>query len=210
MKCFRILPDRWARTSCPSPSFTLKVAFGRESITVPSTGIMSSFGIQITSFRRNIKQSAPGSSRVAAKRSRYSSGYCPMRETVSTTLVVASLRFPLRLCEKLFGHVEEVLAKARRKMQRRKRASGLRRTVSMQLDVKWPRHIATTRTALPQPRTLEVEHDDVKMPQPIADPVQPKPMQTNMLQSEPERPKRVLDSKRLKFYSAHVINIRHQ
>src|SRR5215510_3910920 len=45
MKFFLILPERCARISCPSPICTLNVALGRDSMTVPSTGIISSLGI---------------------------------------------------------------------------------------------------------------------------------------------------------------------
>ena len=44
MKCMRIFPEMCARTLWPLSSWTRNIAFGRGSITVPSTSIASSFG----------------------------------------------------------------------------------------------------------------------------------------------------------------------
>jgi hypothetical protein len=43
MRCIRILPELWARTSWPLSVFTRKVAFFRDSTTVPSSRIACSF-----------------------------------------------------------------------------------------------------------------------------------------------------------------------
>jgi hypothetical protein len=45
IKCIRIFPEMWAKTRCPLSSFTLNMAFGKVSTTVPSTSIASSLGI---------------------------------------------------------------------------------------------------------------------------------------------------------------------
>src|SRR3977135_4216738 len=45
MKFMRILPDTCASTLCPFSSSTRNMAFGSGSTTVPSTKIVSSFGL---------------------------------------------------------------------------------------------------------------------------------------------------------------------
>src|SRR6516165_2627010 len=51
MRFFFILPDEYARVSCPLSSFTLKRASGSSSCTVPSNSIRSSLGKQISLIR---------------------------------------------------------------------------------------------------------------------------------------------------------------
>ena len=46
MKCIRIFPDAWASTLCPFANSTRNIAFGKFSLTVPSTSIDSFFAIQ--------------------------------------------------------------------------------------------------------------------------------------------------------------------
>src|SRR6516162_9793490 len=58
MRFFFILPDEYARVSCPLSSFTLKRASGSSSCTVPSNSIRSSLGKQI-SLRRDGGAKAP-------------------------------------------------------------------------------------------------------------------------------------------------------
>ena len=45
MKCILIFPEICAKTLCPFSSSTLNMAFGKVSLTFPSTWIASSFGI---------------------------------------------------------------------------------------------------------------------------------------------------------------------
>src|SRR5512136_1744548 len=47
MKCFRILPEIWARMTCLLESSTRNMAFGRVSRTTPSASNMSCLGIGI-------------------------------------------------------------------------------------------------------------------------------------------------------------------
>ena len=46
MKCLRMRPETWARSSCPFSSFTRYMVAGSTLTTVPITSIESSFGIR--------------------------------------------------------------------------------------------------------------------------------------------------------------------
>src|SRR5215470_6681177 len=59
MRFFFILPDEYARVSCPLSSFTRKRASGSSSCTVPSNSIRSSLAKQISSVKGRGRQSAP-------------------------------------------------------------------------------------------------------------------------------------------------------
>src|SRR3954464_2351389 len=48
MKCMRIFPEMWASTLCPFSNSTRNMALGSGSTTVPSTRIVSSFGLART------------------------------------------------------------------------------------------------------------------------------------------------------------------
>ena len=43
MKCIRIFPDTWVRTRWPLSNSTRNMAFGKGSVTVPSTSMASFF-----------------------------------------------------------------------------------------------------------------------------------------------------------------------
>ena len=49
IKFIRSLPEMFARMVCPLPISTLNIAFGRESTTMPSISITSSFAKLLTS-----------------------------------------------------------------------------------------------------------------------------------------------------------------
>lgn len=49
MRCMRILPELWARTSCPLSVFTRNVAFFNDSTTVPSSRIACSLALALDS-----------------------------------------------------------------------------------------------------------------------------------------------------------------
>src|SRR4029077_14063623 len=52
MRFLRIRPAVWAMISCSFSSFTLKVAFGRSSVTTPGNSSISSFAIRLLPHRK--------------------------------------------------------------------------------------------------------------------------------------------------------------